>query len=870
MARKQVKREVVSDPIQPATTSMSQAYPLDSGDTVMADDRIMGESNGTGLNRPDGAHAGGDNATSQNSTATVGPSSPPAASFGASQGLEALGRGVKELVQAIQDLRQLGVEDFVISLPKIVVVGDQSTGKSSLIEGISEIKVPRKHGVCTRKYMYDGGQGKLTGSRSAGKNTITTAKSGTEGATRKRPLGPWVAQEGEYFIFAKTYDKDDVASLLEWAQIATLNPQSSHKDYIPTSPTFKADRNCLVKFSPNVVQLEISGPNLPNLSFYDLPGVINVSDVPEESYLVDLVKNLVRQYIKAENCINLLALPMTDDPANSSASRLIRDEEAETRTIGVLTKPDRVQETESLEQWVQILAGQRFGLGHGYHVVKNNPDVTVDHAVARAQEQEFFANSPPWSTILRKYEHRFGTLQLQTFLSQRLTAQIRHSLPQIARQVQSKLEQLNTKLETLPERPAGNLPLKIMEQLLKFESNVQKHFDGGNPDFTLPKQWHNLADKFRKILADSRPMLLQPSLPVRNFQSADSPVQETPTPTPARKTHRSFQDCIEIDSASDNEVSKKQIPILDRVVKKRINGDSPQDTSAKRMRMSDIPLHTASAGSEKTSYSKRFSLTEIRNTLQDAHIGLPNQIDPKTTQSMIKLSVKVWELPTQNFLESTLALCQQTIFNELHEAFSEWKSTLFHRRTEEICGSFLENIMVDQREIIMRMLGWEMQKPMTRNVEAITAASDDALAMLQARRREYRASEYLYSQESNIDKTSSRQSKTDRLAKVTEAQLGTDPYKQEVLAISNVKGYYECAFSRFVDNVCQSITCELFYKCRNQLGSVLKHELRVTEADVDPKDEQERRQVTKEQEKLRKAQSWLEQLALTAEDGLNV
>ena len=273
--------------------------------------------------------------------------------------------------------------------------------------------------------MYDGGHGKLPNSRTAGKNSSTTNRAGNEGATRKRPLGPWTVQEGEYFSFAKTYDKEEVASLLEWAQVATLNPQSSHKDYIPTSPTFKQDRNCQVKFSPNVVQLEISGPNLPNLSFYDLPGVINVSDLPEEGYLVDLVKNLVRQYIKADNCINLLALPMTDDPANSSASRLIRDEEAESRTIGVLTKPDRVQEAESLEQWVQILAGQRFELGHGYHIVKNNPDITVDHAVARAQEQEFFANSPPWSTTLRKYEHRFGTLQLQTFLSQRLTAQIR-------------------------------------------------------------------------------------------------------------------------------------------------------------------------------------------------------------------------------------------------------------------------------------------------------------------------------------------------------------------------------------------------------------------------------------------------------------
>ena len=83
-----------------------------------------------------------------------------------------------------------------------------------------------------------------------------------------------------------------------------------------------------------------------------------------------------------------------------------------------------IEEQESLDQWVQILAAQRFVLGHGYHIVKNNPDVAVDHAVARTQERDFFA-STPWSTVLSTYQSRFGTSQLQVFLSQILTAEIR-------------------------------------------------------------------------------------------------------------------------------------------------------------------------------------------------------------------------------------------------------------------------------------------------------------------------------------------------------------------------------------------------------------------------------------------------------------
>jgi len=131
--------------------------------------------------------------------------SPNAAFIDPKGGIQVLGRGVKELVQAVQALRHLGIEDTVLPLPKIVVVGDQSTGKSSLIEGMSEIKVPRSAGTCTRcpleinlsesaddawsckiylhkKYMYEGTLGT---SRPYGKNLHKV-----EGATRSRPLGP--------------------------------------------------------------------------------------------------------------------------------------------------------------------------------------------------------------------------------------------------------------------------------------------------------------------------------------------------------------------------------------------------------------------------------------------------------------------------------------------------------------------------------------------------------------------------------------------------------------------------------------------------------------------------------------------------------
>lgn len=37
-----------------------------------------------------------------------------------------------------------------INLPQLVVVGDQSSGKSSVLEGLTKLKFPRDSGLCTR------------------------------------------------------------------------------------------------------------------------------------------------------------------------------------------------------------------------------------------------------------------------------------------------------------------------------------------------------------------------------------------------------------------------------------------------------------------------------------------------------------------------------------------------------------------------------------------------------------------------------------------------------------------------------------------------------------------------------------------------
>jgi hypothetical protein len=64
--------------------------------------------------------------------------------------LEALQSDDQRRVMDIVDrLRRTGLNG-IVSLPQLVVCGDQSSGKSSVLEAITEIPFPRKENLCTR------------------------------------------------------------------------------------------------------------------------------------------------------------------------------------------------------------------------------------------------------------------------------------------------------------------------------------------------------------------------------------------------------------------------------------------------------------------------------------------------------------------------------------------------------------------------------------------------------------------------------------------------------------------------------------------------------------------------------------------------
>ena len=66
-------------------------------------------------------------------------------------------------------------------------------------------------------------------------------------------------------------DKSHVEERIRRAQLAILNPSTNYETFL-SGPGGESDAKTELSFSKNCVCLDLSGPDLTDLSFCDLPG----------------------------------------------------------------------------------------------------------------------------------------------------------------------------------------------------------------------------------------------------------------------------------------------------------------------------------------------------------------------------------------------------------------------------------------------------------------------------------------------------------------------------------------------------------------------------------------------------------------------
>ncbi|KIO22290.1 hypothetical protein M407DRAFT_216692, partial [Tulasnella calospora MUT 4182] len=385
-----------------------------------------------------------------------------------------------------------------LDLPKIVVVGSQSVGKSSLIESMSGITLPRNSGTCTRCPMECRLQQAPTWSCQVVLRFQFDASGKLRTEMREVPFGSVIL------------DKDEVTDRLERAQLAILNPSTRPESLLsgedePTSDT--------LTFSANCVCVRVAGPNVPDLYFYDLPGALH-SLYPCQLY-IELVDKLAMSYVSRPNCLVLLVITCDTDFENQKAGRLVlksRDRTLKDRTVGawivlennyisptsfplgVLTKVDRIQPGDE-DRWLKILRGEELVLRNGWYCVKQRGPKELESGVtwedAKTQEQTFFTTEAPWCDLGDSLSGRVGSEALSSELGRILSKLVSRELPTIQTQVITQLSEAKASLAKLAPLNVDQPQTEVIRLLQDFNRTLSKHVDGippAIPAFDSPNQ----------------------------------------------------------------------------------------------------------------------------------------------------------------------------------------------------------------------------------------------------------------------------------------------------------------------------------------------------------------------------------------------
>ncbi|KZT66613.1 hypothetical protein DAEQUDRAFT_714663 [Daedalea quercina L-15889] len=408
----------------------------------------------------------------------------------------------KELLALVKKLRASGAQAD-LDLPRVAVIGNQSAGKSSLVEAISGITVPRDAGTCTRCPM----ECRLSSSTEPWRCQVSIRWEFDSDGKRRHEVQ-------EALFGGLITNKDEVELMLRRAQAAVLNPDIPAAKFVTMSAGgLNADsgglqtRSKRMQFSRNVVCIDLAGPDLTDLSFVDLPGIIQNAE-PET---VQLVENLVLSHIKG-NCLILVTCPMSDDIDNQKALRLARDvDPSGLRTIGVLTKPDTLTAgaIKQQENWLDVLEGRnvQHRLHHGYFCTRQPDDADrragITAAQARTAEATFFARTAPWSRSSQK--HRFGTANVVKTLSALLTNIIDEAVPKLQQEVIQQLATCRAGLAGLPPAITADPASYVLSLVTSFCAVVYAHVQGGTGTAQLVQKNRRSYAAFKRAVRGTAP-----------------------------------------------------------------------------------------------------------------------------------------------------------------------------------------------------------------------------------------------------------------------------------------------------------------------------------------------------------------------------
>ncbi|XP_057834797.2 putative dynamin-related protein 4A [Cryptomeria japonica] len=365
---------------------------------------------------------------------------------------------IRPLLDAVDNLRKLDIMKEGIQLPSIVVVGDQSSGKSSVLESLAAIKLPRGIGICTRVPL------------------VVRLQSCSDQSEAQISI--------EYSDNAEIIQERDITAKIDAATKAIAGDGKG----ISNTP----------------ITLHITKVGAPDLTMVDLPGITRVPVAGQPRDIYEQIRDIIMEYISPKESIILNVLAANVDFPTCESIKMSQsvDPKGE-RTLAVVTKSDKA--TEDLFEKVTTDA---VNIRLGYVCVRNGIG-NESNAEAREKEKQLFDSH----RMLRKIDKSMvGIPVLAQKLMQIQAMIINTSLPEICSKIDTTLGKRQAELNSLPQhlcnpREADKVVMKLLKEIKESLNKIVilgdlEQFEE-DPYMRCTARLKDMFDEFYRVLCEN-------------------------------------------------------------------------------------------------------------------------------------------------------------------------------------------------------------------------------------------------------------------------------------------------------------------------------------------------------------------------------